>query len=99
MKIPSSAIQPAGMLLASSLNFFGAVASVMLVPSSRDNPFFFTAMITSLIYMLSNGTKLVQELRKEKPQELTEIVILGAVDREMQRREAQAKEALIKFCR
>jgi hypothetical protein len=63
--LPPSAYQPAGMLLASSLNFFGAVAGLITVPDSRTNPFFYTAMVTSSIYMLSNGLKVFQEIKKD----------------------------------
>lgn len=76
-EIPKEAAHPAGMLLASSLNFFGAIAAMIAVPSSRNNPFFYTAMATSSIYMISNGLKLYQELSKpkERPAFLQEITV------------------------
>jgi membrane carboxypeptidase/penicillin-binding protein len=64
--LPAAAYQPAGMLFASSLNFFGAIASLIAIPSSRNNPFFYTAMVTSGIYMASNIIKVAQELSKDR---------------------------------
>lgn len=100
MKIPDSAIHPLGMLAASSLNFFGAISAMIAVPSSRSNPFFYTAMATSLIYMLSNGIKVAQEFRQNRnatKAELEEILSSGMIEKEMARREQQAREALNKF--
>ena len=76
-EIPKEAAHPAGMLLAWSLNFFGPITAMIAVPSSRNNPFFYTAMATSSIYMISNGLKLYQELSKpiERPVFLQEIIV------------------------
>ena len=95
---PSNAIQPAGMLVASSLNFFGAIAAMIAVPSSRNNPFFYTAMVTSSIYMFSNAVKLCQEVNKERQEPLTtelrEVAINTFVQREIARRDGDTERSM-----
>lgn len=82
-------VQSIGMTIASSLNFFGAIAALVVNPDNRNNPFFYTAMTTSFLYIMSNGYKTYQLCTARlEPVELREI----KVDTFAKRIEAERKE-------
>ena len=78
-------VQPVGMLAASTLNLAGAGVHQITSTADRDNPFYFTAMTTSAMYMVANGYaakkvydshRRAEEARRNKPTvALQEIVI------------------------
>ena len=76
-------IQPVGMLAASTLNLAGAGVHQLTSTADRDNPFYYTAMTTSAMYMVANGyatkkvydSHVLAEKERRKPVPLQEIVI------------------------
>ena len=76
-------IQPAGMLAASTLNLAGAGIHQLTSATDRDNPFYYTAMTTSAMYMVANGyaakkvydSHVQAEKERRKPAPLQEIII------------------------
>ncbi|CAB4214000.1 hypothetical protein UFOVP1454_13 [uncultured Caudovirales phage] len=77
-------IQPLGMMCASSLNVIGGAILLMVSEKDRSNPFIYTAMTTSLIYVVSNAIKSYQvhqeqvqsfQEREKAKRELSAVVI------------------------
>jgi len=75
-------IHPLGMMFASSLNLCGALTSLIVSSKDRGNPFYYTAMATSAIYIASNAVKVAQVYQKNKQ---------SFVDAELARREENSK--------
>ena len=94
---PKDAIQPAGMLFASSVNFLGALAGLIVSPETRTNPFFYCAMFTSCLYMASNGLRVKQLWNKPKEIVPLNTVIVERITRINETKIEMAEEALNRY--